>query len=356
MKKILIILFMTLLIGLMSLNLFTADQALSLEERRHLKKFPDLNLETVMNGNFMKEMDEYLLDHFVFRENFRNLKGFIETKILMKNDVNDYFISEGHIGKNEYPYKPEMVDYFVDYITKIQKMYLKDQSVYLSIIPDKNYYMEAGLKLDYDDMIERLQYLNLTYIDLFDTLTLDDYFTTDPHWRQEKLDGVLNKLNDVMSFNPQSITEYYKEEFKNFHGAYYGQSAQKFDSETLYFLSLDLFNNVEVKNYEKINEKHYVYSRDDLLGMDPYDVYLGGASPLMTLKNPNATSDKEIIIFRDSFGSSLSPLLIASYETITLVDTRYIGFEYLDEFIDFKDQDILFLYSTLVVNNSIMLK
>ena len=61
------------------------------------------------------------------------------------------------------------------------------------------------------------------------------------------------------------------------------------------------------------------------------------------------------MIFRDSFGSSLAPLLIEGYEKITLVDIRYMHSNLLPNYIEFTDQDVLFLYSTMVLNSSSML-
>ena len=76
----------------------------------------------------------------------------------------------------------------------------------------------------------------------------------------------------------------------------------------------------------------------------------------MVIDNPELENDKKLIIFRDSFASSLTPLLISSYDEITLVDLRYIGTDYLEGIVDFKDSDILFLYSDEVINNSYLLK
>lgn len=67
-------------------------------------------------------------------------------------------------------------------------------------------------------------------------------------------------------------------------------------------------------------------------------------------------SDKELILFRDSFGSSLIPYLTEGYTKMTIVDIRYISPHMLGQFIDFDGQDIIFLYSTSVLNNSITLK
>ena len=62
------------------------------------------------------------------------------------------------------------------------------------------------------------------------------------------------------------------------------------------------------------------------------------------------------LIFRDSFGSSIVPLLVPFYKKITLVDLRYINMNLVNNYITFNNQDVLFLYSTLIVNNSFILK
>ena len=85
-------------------------------------------------------------------------------------------------------------------------------------------------------------------------------------------------------------------------------------------------------------------------------MFLSGSKSLLTIENPNATTDKELIIFRDSFGSSIAPLLAEGYAKITLVDIRYMSPNMLGNFMEFTDQDVLFLYSTGVLNNSITIK
>ena len=99
-----------------------------------------------------------------------------------------------------------------------------------------------------------------------------------------------------------------------------------------------------------------MYDRTKLQSRDLYDVFLSGPVSLLTVENPAAASDRELIIFRDSFASSLAPLLVPGYAKVTLVDIRYLPSEKLGEFLDFRDQDVLFLYSTLVLNQSSMLR
>ena len=58
------------------------------------------------------------------------------------------------------------------------------------------------------------------------------------------------------------------------------------------------------------------------------------------------------MVFRDSFGSSLVPLLVQDYRSVTVVDIRYINSGILNNYLRFTNQDVLFLYSSLVLNSS----
>ena len=78
---------------------------------------------------------------------------------------------------------------------------------------------------------------------------------------------------------------------------------------------------------------------------DKYNLYLSGPTSIITIDNPNTKTKKELILFRDSFGSSIAPLLIENYRKITLIDFRYINEKLIEQYIKFENQDILFLYS-----------
>ena len=97
-------------------------------------------------------------------------------------------------------------------------------------------------------------------------------------------------------------------------------------------------------------KNQYMFSK--INAYDKYDIFLSGAAALLKIENPNATTNKELIIFRDSYGSSLTPLLVQNYSTVTVVDTRYISPKILEKYIEFNNQDVLFEYSVLLINNS----
>ena len=49
-------------------------------------------------------------------------------------------------------------------------------------------------------------------------------------------------------------------------------------------------------------------------------------------------------------------MLAEGYKTVTLIDIRYIQSDFLGNFVDFMDKDVLFLYSAVVLTNSETLK
>ena len=194
---------------------------------------------------------------------------------------------------------------------------------------------------------------DLQYIDIFQDLNLDSYYYTDSHWKQEKLPNVVETISENMNF---SITQNYnKQKVATFKGVYAGQLPINTKEDEIKILVNDVMANVNVYNYET-KEQGGIYNFKKLNGYDKYDIYLSGATPLIEISNSNNKTNKTLVIFRDSYASSLAPLLMEGYSKITLVDTRYISPKILNEYVNFENADILFIYSTLVINSSMALK
>lgn len=333
----------------------------SLSERRELQSFPELSARSILSGSFMDDFEDYSLDQFPLRDSFRSLKAFSSLKIMGQKDTNGYYIHEGYIGKIDYPLSDISLDWAGDVFQGIYDSYLASSAanIYFSIVPDKNYYLadSAGvLSLDYDELYSRMYDLVpwAQTVDIRDCLSLEDYYKTDTHWRQECLIDAANALADAMgvqlpdSYETVSLDQPFK-------GVYYSQLGLKVDTEQLNYLTNDIISDFSVFDHEK-KQKMPVYNISKANSRDPYEMFLSGAVSLISISNPNAETDRELIVFRDSFGSAISPLLAQAYAKTTIVDLRYIQPAYLQNFIDFENQDVLFLYSSLVLNSSSALK
>ena len=239
--------------------------------------------------------------------------------------------------------------------------YLKDTgvNVYLSVIPDKNYFLAAENgypAMDYEKffalMRQKVDFAD--YIDLTGTLSLSSYYRTDLHWRQEMLAPTAKALADAMGV---SLTVDFTEVTLDtpFYGVYRGQSALPMEPDRLAYLTNSVIEGCRVYDYE--NSAYLpVYTLEKADGSDPYEIFLSGPKSLLRIENPNAQAERKLLVFRDSFAASLLPLLAEGYSEITLADIRYLSPSMLGKFIDFTAQDVLFLYSTSVLNDSATIK
>ena len=332
-------------------------------ERRKLATFPTLSINNLLNGNFAGGFESYATDQFPLREFFRGLKSKFQLNILGQLDNNDIYVVDGYAAKIEYPLDGASLNYAAERINYIFTKYLAntDCDMVLSIVPDKGYYLSAANgypTLDYDSLVQQIVASADcdSYVGLFDKLKLESYYHSDTHWRQEAILSAADALCEALDI-PLASEQSYRQVSIDvpFYGVYRGQAALNLPAETIVTLRNDVLDGCKVFNYET-NRYASIYDETKLSSRDLYDIYLSGAAALLRIENPAQNNGRQLVVFRDSFGSSMIPLLVQGYETVFVVDTRYMSPDILGQFIEFDDQDVLFLYSTTVLNNSSALK
>lgn len=344
-------------------SLLDSDILVSRSERRNLATLPEFQISSLTTGEYLKDLDKYVIDQFPFRDTFRQAKIFFLQGFYRKKLSHDAYLLRDGIYQLDFSVNKKSIQYFTKKLTSVSQQYFKNKKVFYAIIPDKNYYVEDSIlpKMDYEllyTMVDSQLPPTFEKIDLRTGLDLDSYYHTDLHWKQEKLEQVVkilqSKLDLANTVFPKRKSFYYP-----FYGAYYSKGAKMVDADTIEYLTSNVIESTEVYNYEK-NRFESVYQKENLQNVDAYDIYLSGATPLLILENSLSSSNRELILFRDSFASSLAPLLLDNYKKITLIDLRYLSSKLLGTIseIDFteENQDILFLYSVPIVNQSFSLK
>ena len=349
------IIFLFTVISLFLINVIKEDTDISVAERRKLATMPELTTKSLFDGTYFKKFDSYVTDQFVERDAFRKIK--IDIELSTKGEYNNLYLYDDYIIEEIFPLNTNSINNLTNKINYIKNTYLNNNSnIYYTIIPDKNYFVNKGnLKLDYNKLQDMMKnnLTNLNYINIFDKLTLDNYYKTDTHWKEEDLFNVANTIAKQMNFD---ITNNNVENtITTFKGSYAGRLSVTKNIDTIKTISNPSIDNSSVYNYET---KKYtdIYDYTKINSLDKYDIYLSGAVPIIDITNNNTSSDKELIVFRDSYGSSLIPLLIEGYKKITVIDIRYISSKILNKYIDFNDQDVLFMYSILTINNSFSIR
>ena len=283
------------------------------------------------------------------------------------DDAPEYFgVGEG-VYRSEKELDEKSINRAIGKFQTFAEDYCGDaQRVFLALIPSKNGYLNAEnghlnaaefaiLQSVYDKW-------GHNFIDLSVCLDLEDYYRTDPHWRQERLGFVLRELGAALEFDTDIIdddgvlTENWTEEvLTTEYIGVYGDEVDGVPAEKMTVLRHPDMDSYIVRNGET-GEEMPLYDTEKLSDRDPYELFVGGPLSLVTIENPNAGNDRHLVVVRDSFGSALLPLLAQSYAKVTAVDIRYMMPAMVGNFVDFTDADVLFLYSSTVINNSITLK
>ena len=333
-------------------------------ERRPLAQFPDkITWAGIIDKTVINEFEDYSVDQFPFREFFRGIKANFQLNVLNLKENNGLTVKDDYIVKIEQDFVDKNVDYSIGKLQTYYDMFIKDNGGkhYLSLIPDKNYFLgkDYGYPApDYGSLTDKVTAAlpGMEYIDIYGELELGDYYYTDTHWSQDKILDVANKLAASMGVSENLSGEYKENVLEGFKGVYYGQSALKPAPDKLVYLTNDILDSCTVFDYEQ-NTTGPIYALEKFNGSDGYDVFLSGTKPLLRVDNPSSESGKTLVVFRDSFGSSLIPLLVEAYDTVYIVDIRYIDSGMLTFYdkmnlIDFEGADALFLYSALILNSN----
>ncbi len=359
------VLFLIIIFGVALATLLTPDKAMSTTERRPLDQFPEYKAtDKGFNSDvktYISDFEDYTLDQFPLRDTMREIKAFVELNIFNKKDNNDLYVVDGYISEMKPAINEESVENATKVWNNIYAKYLKDKAnkVVLSVIPDKNYFMAEDngyLAYDYEKMIEMIKAAcsDFEYADIFDELSIEDFYKTDTHWRQEQIVDVAEKLAEVLG-----VGDGYEWNFKineldlPFFGVYAGQLGLGVESETIKYLTSDVLDNCKLFDYE-MNKFVDIYDKAKAGGLDPYDFFLSGAKKgIMRIDNPTQNNGKTLVIFRDSFGSSFAPLMVEGYSTIYVVDIRVTMAGMINNIVGgFEGKDVLFLASSMVVNDS----
>lgn len=344
----------------MLLALLLPDRAVSYSERRALSQYPAPSARTLWSGAWASGVERWLPDQFPFREPLRALAMRFRLHTLALSDYKGVYTAGGSAAQSLYPLHEENVLRTARRATEIAQTYYPTARTAAALIPDKSMLLpQSGRPVANFAAMERAFFAAFTgaRIPLADLLTADDYYATDVHWRQERLHDVAARIAGAYGA-PLEPTDDTSHVYAPFYGGYYARQTG-LSPDALVYLTNDVIRAAAVTGPALSASPAPIYDASLLSGMDAYDVFLYGASPFLTVQNARpaiSARDRTLVVFRDSFASSLAPLLLPAYETLVLVDLRYLAVSALPDLLPAGDCDVLFLFSAATVNAGAMLR
>jgi len=151
--------FLVCLAGMMVIWTVDPEETVSRSERRRLAEKPELTWESLADKSFMDDTEQYLLDHFPFRDGLRRIKAYFAYDVLQQKENNDIYVVQGHAAKLEYPLNESSVKRLAAKMTGLWQQYFPEQDVWYAVVPDKNYFLaekNGYPSMDYERMIRLL--------------------------------------------------------------------------------------------------------------------------------------------------------------------------------------------------------
>jgi hypothetical protein len=352
------IVFIVFVSGLTVADLVAAPAEVSVAERRKLAQRPAFSLERALDGRFAGDYARFLQDQVVFRDGWRAIKAFVELRVLRKSENNGVYVVDGNLYDKFYGINERYIERAAGLIDRIVALIDADR-VYLSVIPSKAHVLDRGRYLlsDQNAIAGYLgAHVNVSYIDLMDVFEAggpDLYYRTDHHWTTQGAIQAYKVLVTAMGY--ELVEDYDFEQITDSYvGSNYGKAALEFlEKDRIYLAHSAHLDDMTVCRYETADAFECfdsVYFRDKASGLDPYDVFLGGAGPIIVIENDRAQGDEELVVFKDSYAHVLAPFLAQHFSRTMLFDLRYVKKEYILDHFGLSGKTVLFLYSTTILN------
>ncbi|MCI6652939.1 MAG: DHHW family protein [Ruminococcus sp.] len=305
------------------------------KEKRYLQGFPEISVQSLTDGTFETDFENYINDHMVLRDVFMGVNSYSNIAVLNNGSDGVYKCSDGYLI-NE-PATDSRLDLNLSVTADFKDKTGIDTTV--MIVPSTGYIMEDKLPLvhkNYNDdryynRIESFCQKNgLGFVDLRDTFnshknSTQIYYKTDHHWTTVGAYLAYQSLCEKWGIEVKEKNGYIVEKTPDFYGTTYNTSGFWLnESDTIeVWKNRDNHSTCEITANGKTTAYKSMFFPKQLEGADKYTVFLNGNNPVTTVKNPDNKGKEKLLVIKDSFSHCLAPFLSEKFSQITLVDMRY---------------------------------
>ncbi len=334
------------------------DRDKSDNENRYLTQMPSLSIESILNGEYQTQLEEYLSDQIIGRDKWVKIRSSV-LKSVGYSDINGvYVLDDGRLieRKTQADFNALRFRNNLDQIVEMNSEVSESGAeVRVMLVPTAaySYRNEANLSTNYDEgeaLSLAKNVLGDMYVELDDALMPDDdhedgfYYMTDHHWNYDGALKGASAYRSALGFDPK---EYIPEELtKDFKGTLYSKvllselvrDSINVPGETL---GSDVTVTIDYDTYDSI------YFMDRLENKDKYEVFFGGNYDRVDIRNngEGASRKPKLLIVKDSYANSFVPFILDDFSEITMLDPRYFRGSAKDLALDGEYDQVLILFN-----------
>lgn len=349
----------TLLVGTVVLftllGILWKDRDFSESENRSLAGFPELTVDSAMDGSFLQGLGDYVADQFPGRDMWMSLNLWMNKTLGQKEANGVYLGTDGYLI--QIPGEPNAVQHErnLDAINDFAARH-EDLNIVMSVAPNAvTIYSDklpefAPVRNQAADLAHIKGRLNgTTFVDVTDILKAyrDDqlYYRTDHHWTSLAAYCAFQAIAPHLEIDPPALANYTVYTVSN---TFEGTLSSKSGSHEVYDKVEIYVPRTEIEYYVTYPGDQTgicsMYDRSALDKKDHYTVFFGGNYSRVDITT-TANTERNLLVFKDSYANCMLQFLYPYFDHITMIDPRYY-YDNVENVISSESiTDVLYLYN-----------
>lgn len=367
--------FIVIIMSIGILTLMNKENDISIIENRRLSRKPTLKFETLVSGDYFRNMDNFMNDQLFGREYLGELFYKIENSLGKKEMNNIILGDDGYLLRplNYNENNLNNIDYNINQIQKLNK-FSKESNItlYVSIAPRQTVANKEKLPKYFSTNVdEYLDYFNSSLpkdvksIDLRDVLYEKNkhqqlYYKTDHHWNMRGAYYAYSEIINVINKEfprigqPYLMEDFKVEKYDEFNGSLARASRNGFNVESdkieLWYPNFDMGVYGVKRDDNSTKDIYELKQLDNDEFYNKYRVYTSGSAYRQNRYTLNRNMDKpNILIIGDSYPQSNAFLFSQNFYRTYFLSIDRINSEnfHLEEYITKREIPIvLFLVNS----------
>lgn len=353
-------LFALVLLVFAAVDMAESDRLFSQTENRILAQRPKWSLESVLDGSYEREYENYATDQFVSRDTWVMLKTRMDILLQKKVIKGVYLAADGYLIEQHLPqeYDGELTDKRLDQLRQLTERY--PQSLVMLAPTADNILAEKlpshAVSYDQSRLMERVkgQIGEEHVIDLFPILREHReeyiYYRTDHHWTTlgayyAYLEWARKVGYPPRDYDPQDLETV----SDSFLGTLHSRINLPMEPDEIQIFPRTNRRSVRI-TYDFDRETSSYYEPSYLEDKNQYGYFLDDNHAFVEIETAYYADGKELFIIKDSYANSLIPILAPHYEKIYVLDLRYYNgslFSLMDQYVTDDRVSVLVMYNCI---------
>lgn len=331
-------------------------------ENRYLQNTPQLSLDNLLSKKYAEEVENFITDHFPFRDKWLWIKSTSEKYRLQQENNGIYKGKDGYLFEKFVEPDYQNITQYTDAVNDFASNHPEVNMTFMlaptsiGLYPERlpwlaPYYPQIKVNQFIGDHLQS----QVTYLDGFDILqphaSEPIYYRTDHHWTTYGAYLAYVAYAKQQGWQPMSQRDFYIETVsQSFLGSYHTRSQFTNvlpDKIEAYIPRDDVATKVYISDTNQTLTSMYDHSF--LTKKDQYSYFLGGVHALMKLTtelDPHQIQLEKLLVIKDSYAHNVIPFLTQHVSEIHVIDLRYYNGS-IDQYMSDNDiKDVLFLFNT----------